>query len=132
MFSSCHQIQDITALANWDVSNVENMDGMFCGCYQMQNVYYNTYENKSHLRNLPKRSYPKQDHTSLLNHLWNRVKPLLKDTTKLNGYFKRYTIEARIETEPVKETIINAPNQTDISLELPSDWQSIDIPQWNP
>ena len=121
MFHDCHQLQDITALANWDVSNVENMSHMFWSCHQL-NISDDTNKIKSYLQSLPKHSYPKQDHASLLKSLWERIKPLLKDTTKLNGYFKGYTIEA----------LINKPNQKAIQLDLPSDWQNIELPQWNP
>ena len=121
MFSYCIQLQDITALANWDVSNVKDMTWMSSYCNQL-NISNDSDVIKSLLRNSPKRSYPKQDHTQLLQSLWERVKPLLKDTTPLNGYFKRYTISESI----------NAPIQTAISIDLPPDWQNIDLPQWNP
>jgi surface protein len=109
MFSYCYKLQNITPLAKWDVSNVKEMGFMFSGCGQL-NIPNDTNSIKSHIRNLPKRSYPKQDHTHLLQSLWERVKPLLKDTTKLNGYFKQYIY---IEN-------------------LPSDWQNIELIQWNP
>ena len=135
LFSNCNQLQDITALANWDVSNVRSMSGIFRECYQLQditalanwvvsnawnvscmfygcgqlNVSSDTNDIESYLR-----LYPKQDHTQLLQSLWERVKPLLKDTTKLNGYFKRYD-KYYIHIE-----------------DLPSDWQNIELPQWDP
>jgi surface protein len=113
MFNNCDQLQDITPLANWEVSNVKNMQWMFGERVKLKKPN-NTNSIKSHLRNLPKRSYPKQDHNSLLNSLWERVKPLLKYTTKLNGYFKQCnTFYLHIE-------------------DLPSDWQDMEIPQWNP
>ena len=102
-FRDCHQLQDITALANWNVSNIKNMCCMLV-TYQCNDTV------KSMLRNLPKRIYPKQDHSQLLQSLWERVKPLLKYTTPLNNHFKHHAM----------------------SLALPSDWQSIEIPQWNP
>jgi surface protein len=124
MFQSCDQLQDLTPLANWDISNVKNMQYMFLYCAQLnvyeaedvsesseasdeeeECVYDDTYNTKSYLRNLFE-----QDRASLLNALWERVKPLLKDTTKLNGYFKQY-------------------NHNE---DLPSDWQGMEIPQWIP
>ena len=38
MFSSCTQLQDITALANWDVSKVTNTGFMFASCVQLQDI----------------------------------------------------------------------------------------------
>jgi hypothetical protein len=96
---------------------------MFNGCEQLNLPYADV---KYHLRNLPKRSYYNQNHTQLLQSLWERIKPLLKNTTKLNGYFKRYTISEPIKA-PIKES-----NHKSILPDLPSDWQDIELPQWNP
>jgi hypothetical protein len=100
------------------------MQGMFYDCKHILDIIPGicAAKIKSYLRNLPK-----QDHALLLNSLWGRVKPLLKDTTKLNNHFKRYAVK----TEPVKETI-NAPKSNILTIDLPSDWQDVDIPQWNP
>ncbi len=38
MFSGCERLQDISALANWDVSNVKDMWGMFSGCERLQDI----------------------------------------------------------------------------------------------
>jgi surface protein len=38
MFEKCEQLQDITALANWDVSKVENMYGMFEECQRLEDI----------------------------------------------------------------------------------------------
>ena len=38
MFSGCWQLRDITALSNWDVSNVTSMDDMFVYCNQLQDI----------------------------------------------------------------------------------------------
>jgi surface protein len=146
MFSNCYKLHDITALANWDVSNVKDMKDMFSYCEQLD-ISGDPDEIKSYFCNFPKPSYPnyhKQDHTSLLNSLWERVKPLLKDTTKLNGYFKRYTISEPIndavksnETETsVKDDTIeqhdDIPKPNTLTVDLPSDWQNIELIQWNP
>jgi surface protein len=96
MFQCCERLQYINALANWDVSKVENMNGMFYGC-QGLGIPDNTDIIKSRLRNIHKRSYPKQDHTSLLQSLWERIKPLLKYTTPLNNHFKGYSFEDSIK-----------------------------------
>jgi hypothetical protein len=85
------------------------MEYMFHDC-KILNISDDANTIKSYLRNLPKRSYPKQDHTSLLNSLWERIKPLLNYTTKLNGYFKDHAM----------------------LLALPADWQNIEPIQWNP
>jgi surface protein len=98
MFCNCEQLQNIYALANWDISKVNNMEGMFCNC-KRHNISNGTPEIKAHLRSFSTYSYSKQDHTSLLQSLWERVKPLLKDTTKLNNHFKGYTIEAPAEDQ---------------------------------
>ena len=112
MFIGCNQLEDISALANWNVSNVKDMHDMFYNCRYL-NVPNDTNKIKTYLRSLPKHSYPKQDHALLLQSLWERIKPLLRPTTKLNGYFKRYTLE-------------------ETSLDLPPEWQGIELPQWNP
>ena len=111
MFDCCSHLQDITALANWDVSNVKDMYCMFDTCSQIT-IPENTNAVKSYLCDLPKHTYPKRDNTQLLQSLWERIKPVLKHTTKLNGYFKRYISEA-----PVKETI-KEPDYKALSLEL--------------
>jgi surface protein len=112
MFSKCYQLQDITALANWNVLNVRDMRYMFRACHQLNISDDDNNTIKSYLHNLPRNSYPKQDHISLLQSLWERVKPLLKYTTQLNNYFKRYA----------KFTL----------TDLPSDWQNVELIQWNP
>jgi surface protein len=38
MFRYCRLLEDITALANWDVSNVADMSGMFASCYVLQDI----------------------------------------------------------------------------------------------
>ena len=38
MFYCCEQLQDISALANWDVHNVKDMCGMFYVCHRLQNI----------------------------------------------------------------------------------------------
>ena len=38
MFGNCKQLQDLTPLANWDISRVEDTICMFCGCEQLQDL----------------------------------------------------------------------------------------------
>ena len=38
MFQDCHQLQDISALANWDISNVTDISFMFSTCKQLQDI----------------------------------------------------------------------------------------------
>ena len=38
MFWGCKQLKTITALANWDVSNVSGMQYIFYGCRQLQDI----------------------------------------------------------------------------------------------
>lgn len=38
MFWGCKRLKNITALANWDVSNVSDMQYMFYGCRQLQDI----------------------------------------------------------------------------------------------
>lgn len=138
MFRYCRQLHNISALANWNVSGVWNMSGMFLDC-DFDST--DTNEVKAYLREFNKRSYPKQDHTSLLKSLWERVKPLLKHTTKLNNHFKGYKIEAPVK-EPVNvakpdallidelKAIIQQQQQT--IDELQKKMADLTVFQWNP
>ena len=38
MFWRCEQLKDITALSNWDVSDVKYMENMFYGCHKLQDI----------------------------------------------------------------------------------------------
>lgn len=38
LFAECTQLQDITALSNWDISNVKYMENMFYGCHKLQDI----------------------------------------------------------------------------------------------
>ena len=38
MFRNCKELQDITALSNWDVSNIKNMSSMFWNCEQLKDI----------------------------------------------------------------------------------------------
>lgn len=38
MFSNCDQLQDITALSNWDASSVKEAHYMFYGCSRLQGM----------------------------------------------------------------------------------------------
>ena len=38
MFYDCYQLKDISALANWNVSNVKDMGCMFHDCYQLKDI----------------------------------------------------------------------------------------------
>jgi surface protein len=38
VFYNCKQLQDITALANWDVSNVKYMQSMFSDCHELRDI----------------------------------------------------------------------------------------------
>ena len=38
LFGECVSLQDISALANWDTSNVTNMDFMFIDCKELRDV----------------------------------------------------------------------------------------------
>lgn len=38
LFFECEQLQDVSALANWDVSNVTRMQLMFADCKQLQDI----------------------------------------------------------------------------------------------
>jgi surface protein len=52
MFSGCEQLQDISALANWDVSRVENMRLMFYGCNPLMDITALSSWDISNVRNI--------------------------------------------------------------------------------
>ena len=52
LFCKCDSLQDISALAKWDVSNVTHMDSMFCGCHQLQDITALSYWNVSSVRHM--------------------------------------------------------------------------------
>jgi surface protein len=52
MFSYCYRLQDITALANWNVSKVKNMSQMFYCCQQLQYITALTNWNVSNVKDM--------------------------------------------------------------------------------
>ena len=52
MFHNCSNLRDISALAKWDVSEVENMDGLFNCCRKLEDFSPIAGWNTSNLRSM--------------------------------------------------------------------------------
>lgn len=71
LFAKCSKLQDITALSNWDVSEVFNMDSMFYCCHQLKDITALSTWNVSNVTNM----------SSMFNCCWN-----IQDITALSKW----------------------------------------------
>ena len=57
MFGQCDNLRDITPLANWDVSKVETMERMFSSCDQLEDISALANWNVSNIENMERMFY---------------------------------------------------------------------------
>lgn len=128
VFEFCCQLQDITALANWNVSNVEDMGGMFV-CCRLQDISALANWDTSKVISM-KRMFngcnQLQDISALAN--W--------DTSKVNDMWWMFYgcnhLNISNDTSQIKAYLRGLPKRHTTDIDLPSDWQNIELPQWNP
>ena len=158
LFNNCKRLRDITALAKWNTSNVEDMRYMFYRCTQLQNIAPLAKWDVSHVKNVGNMFgrctqlqniaplakwdiYDVEDVNDMLPRSinvglsYNAFLATAHCKKHLNTTAQKTALNDCVIREPIKEPIkepINATKQNTFLIDLPSDWQIIDIPQWNP
>ena len=137
MFSSCYQLRDITPLANWDVSSVEDMCGMFSCCSRLKDITPLANWNVSNVKNMSYMFHEivqLQDFTALANWDVSKVEDMrwMFYCDQLEDVYTVEDIYGEDDTNSIKAYLRDLPKPNTLIIDLPSDWQNIELPQWNP